>query len=492
MDDSRPQHVLAIDQGTTGTTAILFDPAGRIAARAYRELPQIYPRPGWVEHDPLEMWRTVVECVEEVAGRAAKSGARVAAVGITNQRETAVVWDAATGEPVHNAIVWQCRRTADACERLRAHEGAIRETTGLPLDAYFSGTKFAWILENASGAKGRDLRLGTVDSWLVWKLTGGEVHATDFTNASRTMLLDIRSREWSDGMCGLFGVPRAALPEVRASAGDYGEITSLPGLKGVRVLGVAGDQQAALFGQGCFSRGQVKSTYGTGCFIMENTGAEPVASARGLVTTLAVGPDGGPCYALEGSVFVAGAAVQWLRDGLGIISSAAESEELARSVADTGGVYLVPAFVGLGAPHWDMAARGTLVGLTRGTGRAHLARAALEAMAYQTHDVLDVMERETNARPQELAVDGGAAANDLLMQFQADVARLTVVRPKMIETTALGAAFLAGLGAGVWKDTSELVGLKGTDRRFEPSMGDAERDRLLAGWRKALRQAMTH
>lgn len=481
-------HILAIDQGTTGTTTVLCGQDGQIVDRAYRELPQIYPKPGWVEHDPMAIWQTVVETVE---GIAARNEGRPAAIGITNQRETTIVWDRSTGEPIHNAIVWQCRRTAEICEGIRAHEELIRSKTGLPIDAYFSGTKVKWLLDHAERPSADGLLFGTVDSWLIWKLTQGQVHATDYTNASRTLLFDIHERQWDGELCDLLGVPTTILPDVRASANDYGTVQSIPALKGVPILGVAGDQQAALFGQCCFAKGEMKNTYGTGCFLLMNTGAVPIASQKGLITTLAADGNGGPCYALEGSVFIAGAAIQWLRDELCIIEHAAESEQAARAVEDNGGVYFVPAFVGLGAPHWDMAARGTIVGLTRGAGRNHLIRAALESMAYQTHDVVSIMEEETGVQVRELAVDGGAAANDFLMQFQADVTDRRVVRPAVIESTSLGAAFLAGLNAGVWHDSRELCDLREREREFVPAMDGSLREELLRGWHRALRQAMT-
>ncbi len=481
------QHILSIDQGTTGTTTVLYDAAGRIVDKAAREITQHYPQPGWVEHDPLEIWQSVVDTVEELCAR---HGAPIAAVGITNQRETAILWDRRTGEPIHRAIVWQCRRTAAMCDALREHAPMIRVKTGLPLDAYFSGTKVKWLLENVDGIDPGSLLFGTVDSWLIWKLTGGKVHATDYTNASRTLLFNIHDKRWDEELCQLLGVPQSILPHVRQSVDDYGVVEAIDSLKGVPICGVAGDQQAALFGQTCFGRGQAKNTYGTGCFLLMNTGADAVESNKGLITTLAADGAGEPCYALEGSIFVAGAAIQWLRDELGLLENAADSEAAARAVEDNAGVYLVPAFVGLGAPHWDMHARGALVGLTRGANRNHVIRAALESMAYQTHDVLSEMEAETGARVPELAVDGGAAANDFLMQFQADITGRRVVRPAEIESTSLGAAYMAGLKAGVWSRAEELANLKEVDRVFEPAMSLPEREVLLAGWRKALRQTM--
>ena len=440
------RYVLALDQGTSGSTALVVDADGRVRARGYAELPQHYPRPGWVEHDPEEIWATVERAARAALDEARVSGGEVAALGITNQRETTVLWDRATGKPVHRAIVWQCRRTAPLCDRLRAEglEPLVRARTGLVLDAYFSGTKIRWLLDEVPGLRGRaergEVAFGTVDAWLVWKLTGGAVHVTDATNASRTLCLSLATGDWDDEMLEALGIPRAVLPAVGPSAGVVGETVDLGWLpRGVPIAGIAGDQQAALFGQGCHRPGDAKNTYGTGCFLLLNTGDRAVTSSRGLLTTIAwrLGPR--TTYALEGSVFVAGAAVQWLRDGLGLLRTAAESEALARSVGDTGGVYFVPAFVGLGAPYWDMYARGTIVGLTRGTTTAHLVRAALEAIAYQSRDVLEAMTADAGLTVPALRVDGGAAANDFLCQFQADILGLPVVRPAVIETTALGA-----------------------------------------------------
>jgi len=481
------KHILSIDQGTTGTTTVLYDAGGRVVRKAYRELEQIYPHPGWVEHNPLEIWRTVEDTVDELVGG---DRVNIAAIGITNQRETAVVWDKTTGEPIHNAIVWQCRRTAEYCEQLGEHKTLFRQKTGLPLDAYFSGTKIKWLLENVEGYSPGNIIFGTIDTWLIWKLTRGKVHATDYTNASRTLLFNIRDQQWDSELCELLNVPMEMLPDVHRSVDNYGVADSIPSIVGVPICGVAGDQQAALFGQTCFERGQLKNTYGTGCFVVMNTGDTPIESENGLITTLAVSGDGGPCYALEGSVFVAGAAIQWLRDELKIIDHASETEKAATSVEDNGGVFFVPAFVGLGAPHWDMNARGTLVGLTRGANRNHIVRAALESMAYQTHDVLSIMESETRVRPECLAVDGGAVANNFLMQFQADIIDTPVLRPSIIESTSLGVAYMAGLGTGVWKGPDDLLSLKSYEREFDPAMDDKHRARLLAGWHKALRQTM--
>lgn len=484
---ARTTNILAIDQGTTGTTAVLYDANGRLVGKAYREFQQIYPKPGWVEHDPLEIWRTVVDTTVRLRR---KHRGNIAAIGITNQRETTVVWDRTTGEPIHNAIVWQCRRTADECRRLEGHRKAFREKTGLPLDAYFSGTKIKWLLENVQGARPDRLLFGTIDTWLIWKLTGGKVHATDYTNASRTLIFNIKDKQWDPELCRLLSIPREMLPKVQKSVDDYSVVESIPELKGIPISGVAGDQQAALFGQACFEKGSIKNTYGTGCFVMMNTGRAAIDSCNGLITTLAVDGEGEPCYALEGSIFIAGAAIQWLRDELKLLEKSSDSEPAARQVENNGGVYLVPAFVGLGAPHWNMEARGTLVGLTRGSNRNHVIRAALESMAYQTHDVLEAMEKETETRPPSLAVDGGATANNFLMQFQADVIDRPVLRPEVIESTSLGVAYMAGLRADLWRSADELRRLKSYEMQFMPSMDAEQRDALLGGWRKALRQAM--
>ncbi|MBL7092627.1 glycerol kinase GlpK [candidate division KSB1 bacterium] len=482
-------YILSTDQGTTGTTCVLYNKDGNLIGKAYREFKQIYPKPGWVEHDPLEIWNTVVDTVKELSGR---FPGKISAIGITNQRETTIIWDKKTGLPIHNAIVWQCRRTADICEDLKEYEATFKEKTGLPIDAYFSGTKIKWLLENIDYQNKDDLLFGTVDTWLIWKLTNGKVHATDFTNVSRTLIYNIKEKKWDDELCEILNIPNFILPEVKKSVDDYGVAESIPAIKGVPILGVAGDQQAALFGQACFEKGQVKNTYGTGCFILMNTGEKTIFSKKGLITTLAVDGMGKPCYALEGSIFIAGAAIQWLRDELKIITHAADSEQAALSVENNGGVYLVPAFVGLGAPHWDMQARGTIVGLTRGTNRNHIIRAALESMAYQTCDVFTTMEQETGIKIKELSVDGGAVENNFLMQFQADVLNKTVLKPKIIESTSLGAAFLAGLKAGFWKNANELSRMKKYKKSFYPEMEKQKRLELLEGWRKALRQTMLH
>lgn len=489
------QYIVALDQGTTSSRAIVFDRDGAIVSQARREITQTYPQPGWVEHDAREILESQVEAARAAIASAGLSAGEIAAVGIANQRETTVVWDRHTGEPVCNAIVWQCRRTAPICEDLRGQGLAetIRERTGLVVDAYFSASKLRWILESIPGAARRaragDLLFGTVDSWLIWNLTGGAVHATDPSNASRTMLFNIHDLRWDDDLLSMFGVPAAMLPDVRLSSGVLGTVT--PDLLGARVpiAGAAGDQQAALFGQCCFEEGAVKNTYGTGCFVLMNTGGRPVASRHGLLTTIAWGLEDRVDYALEGSVFVGGAVVQWLRDELGLLGTAAESAAVARSVPDTLGAYLVPAFVGLGAPHWDMSARGALVGLTRGVRREHIVRAGLESIAYQSADVLAAMGADIGADPAGLRVDGGASANDFLLQFQADMLGVPVVRPATIETTARGAAFLAGLAVGYWGGRDELAERVDAGRTFEPSMAPSERDRLLAGWHRAVSRA---
>jgi glycerol kinase len=487
------KYILALDQGTTSSRAIVFDHSGSIVAVAQKEFPQIFPKPGWVEHDPREIWSTQAGVAQEALSKANIAPTDVAAIGITNQRETTVVWDRATGEPVCNAIVWQDRRTAAICDRLRARklDRVIQRKTGLVIDAYFSATKVQWILENVKGARAKAkagaLAFGTVDSWLVWNLTGGMVHATDATNASRTMLYDIRKEAWDDELLRIFGVPRSMLPEVRSSSEVYGH-TSLLGAP-IPIAGIAGDQQAALFGQVCTRPGMAKNTYGTGCFMLMNTGTKPITSKNNLVTTIAWRLGDRTEYALEGSIFIAGAAVQWLRDGLQLIRSAPEVEQLAASVRDSGGVYVVPAFAGLGAPHWDQYARGTIVGLTRGSTRAHIARAALEGIALQVMDVLRAMEADAGLKLKELRVDGGASANDLLMQLQADLLNVPVVRPKVAETTALGAAYLAGLAVGFWKSQTDIARQWQVDKRFTPAMKSAERSRIATGWERALDRA---
>lgn len=485
--------ILALDQGTTSSRAILFDRAGGIIAVAQKEFPQIFPKPGWVEHDPRDIWATQAGVAAEALQKGGLEAADVAAIGITNQRETTVAWDRATGEPICNAIVWQDRRTAAICDRLRAKklDRMIRRKTGLVIDAYFSATKLQWILQNVKGARNRaragELAFGTVDSWLVWNLTGGKVHVTDASNASRTMLYDIAAGDWDDELLALFGVPRSMLPEVRSSSEVYGATKLFGG--SIPIAGIAGDQQAALFGQACTKPGMVKNTYGTGCFMLMNTGTRPIASRNNLLTTVAWRIGARTEYALEGSIFIAGAVVQWLRDGLEIIRSSPDVEALAASVPDTGGVYLVPAFAGLGAPHWDPHARGTIVGLTRGTTKAHIARAALEGIALQVMDVLKAMEADAGIKLKELRVDGGACANDLLMQLQADLMKVPVVRPRVAETTALGAAYLAGIAVGYWEGQAEIARQWQADRRFKPTMKPAARNRIASGWTKALSRA---
>ncbi|HEX6927579.1 MAG TPA: glycerol kinase GlpK [Longimicrobiaceae bacterium] len=489
------QRILALDQGTTSSRAIIFDEHGQILTVAQREFQQIYPKPGWVEHDPNEIWSTQAGVATEAVARAGMRAEDVAAIGITNQRETTIVWDRNSGEPVYNAIVWQDRRTAAHCDRLKAEgrEEMVRQKTGLVIDAYFSATKVAWILDNVEGARQRaergELAFGTVDSWLIWKLTRGRTHVTDVTNASRTMLYNIHTNEWDDELLQLLNIPRSMLPEVRSSSEVYAHTAGDIFAREIPIAGIAGDQQAALFGQMCTEKGMVKNTYGTGCFMLLNTGTEAVPSKNKLVTTIAWKIGDRVEYALEGSIFVAGAVVQWLRDGLQIIRSAPEVEQLAASVEDNGGVYLVPAFTGLGAPHWDQYARGAIFGLTRGATAGHLARAALEGIAYQVADVLRAMEADSGIAASELRVDGGAAANNLLMQFQADLLQIPVVRPRTVETTALGAAYLAGLAVGYWDSIDAIRSQWETDRRFEPAMPAAKVESLRRGWERALERS---
>jgi len=488
-------YILALDQGTTSSRAILFDRDGAIKGVAQREFRQMFPQAGWVEHDPLEIWTSQAGVAVEALAGAGVRARDIAAIGITNQRETTIVWDRRTGLPIANAIVWQDRRTAEACDRLRSDgaEPLFRERTGLVLDAYFSGTKLAWILDHVEGARARaeagQLAFGTVDSWLLWKLTDGRLHITDPSNASRTLLFNIHTLQWDDELLAALRVPRSVLPEVRSSSEIYGEVTTTLGLESVILGGIAGDQQAALFGQMCTSPGMTKNTYGTGCFMLQHTGASAPASRHKLLTTVAWTRDGVTAYALEGSVFVGGSVVQWLRDGLGVIRSSSDVEALAMSVPDNGGVYLVPAFAGLGAPHWDSYARGTIVGLTRGSSAAHIARAALESIAYQSADLLDAMQADAGVRLAELRVDGGASRNDLLMQFQSDVIGAPVVRPQITETTALGAAYLAGLAVGFWKNDDDLATQWRTERRFEPAMPASRVHELRARWTQALARA---
>jgi glycerol kinase len=488
-------HILALDQGTTSSRAIVFDHDGAIQAVAQKEFTQIFPAAGWVEHDPQEIWASQIGVAVDALGRAGVRPTDVAAVGITNQRETTIVWDRETGRPLYNAIVWQDRRTADYCERLKA-EGAgetVQAKTGLLIDAYFSASKIRWILDNVPGARARaeagTLAFGTVDTWLVWKLTGHQRHVTDVSNASRTMLFNIHTLTWDEGLLRLFGVPASMLPEVRSSSEVYGQVAPSLGIEGVPLAGIAGDQQAALFGQMCRTPGMSKNTYGTGCFLLQNIGTTPTRSRQRLVTTVAWQVGGRTEYALEGSVFIGGAVVQWIRDGLGLIRTAADIEPLAASEPDNGGVYLVPAFAGLGAPHWDPYARGTIVGITRGTSAGHIARAALESIAYQVADLLDAMHADAGIPLTELRVDGGAASNNTLMQFQADVLGVPVVRPAVTETTALGAAYLAGLAVGFWPSVDAITGQWNVDRRFEPQMPRAAAATLRARWTEALQRA---
>ena len=489
------RYILALDQGTTSSRAIVFDAEGQICGSGQKEFKQYFPKSGWVEHDAGEIWSTQIGVAQEALANAGIRASDVAAIGITNQRETVVVWDKKTGKPVHNAIVWQDRRTAAICDALReaGHEAMVRERTGLLIDPYFSGTKLKWLLDNVEGLRGRaeagELAFGTIDSWLVYNLTGGELHITDATNACRTLLYNVREGGWDDELLELLEIPRAMLPDIRSSSEVYGE--TAPGLFGSRIklAGIAGDQQAATFGQACLETGMVKNTYGTGCFMLLNTGAEPVASEHKLLTTVAWQRGGERTFALEGGVFVAGAVVQWLRDGLGIIRSSGDVEALAGSVEDNGGVYLVPAFTGLGAPYWDAYARGTLVGLTRGSTAGHIARAALEAIAYQVADLLGAMRQDAKLDIPELRVDGGASANDLMMQFQADILGIPVVRPQVTETTALGAAYLAGLAVDYWSDEREITENWTEDRRFEPNMDERERESSLGRWRRAVERS---
>ena len=486
--------VVALDQGTTSSRAIVFDATGTILAVAQKEIEQHCPSSGWVEHDADEIWRTQAEVTAAAIASAGVSRSDIAAVGIANQRETTLLWDRATGEPIHRAIVWQDRRTAEHCQRLRAdgHHPTIQEKTGLVVDAYFSGTKVAWLLDNVEGARARahrgELAFGTIDSWLTWKLTDGQLHVTDVSNASRTLLYNIYDKAWDDELLELLNVPRGLLPEVKPSSGVYGEITAIPELAGVPLAGIAGDQQAATFGQVCVEPGMAKSTYGTGCFMLLNTG-EARASTNQLLTTIAWQRDGCTDYALEGSVFVGGAIVQWLRDGLGIISSASDVETLAATVADNGGVYLVPALFGLGAPYWDPYARGTIVGLTRGATSGHIARAALEGIAHQVADLADAMAADAGTPMSGLRVDGGAAGNDLLMQLQADLLQLPVVRPTVLETTALGAAYLAGLAVGYWGSVDEISQNWRIDRTFEPECSPADAEACRSRWAEAVERS---
>lgn len=483
-----------MDQGTTSSRAIIFDKSGKIVCKAQQEFAQIYPRSGWVEHNPQDIFNSCTAVAEEALKSANLSAADISAIGITNQRETTIVWDRVTGEPVYNAIVWQCRRTADICEKLI--EGGFAERiynkTGLVPDAYFSATKIKWILDHVEGVRERaergELCFGTVDAYLLFRMSCGKIFATDYTNVSRTMLFNIHTLEWDKELLRLFDIPESMLPAVYPSSHNFGKV-ECGALKGIEICGVAGDQQAALFGQLCTGKGDIKNTYGTGCFLLMNTGDKPVKSSNGLITTLGATSTDKPCYVLEGSVFVGGAVVQWLRDGLKIIKSAAASERAAKKVKDSGGVYVVPAFTGLGAPYWDSAARGTITGITRGTTKNHIIRASLEGIAYQVHDIVAAMERDAGVKIAELSVDGGASANNFLMNFQSDILGCSVVRPEVVETTALGAAYLAGLGCGYWQSVEQIRKNRSVERVFNPSMDEAERLKLLSGWKDAVKKA---
>lgn len=489
------QFILALDQGTTSSRAIVFDQHGSIISLAQKEFTQYFPEPGWVEHDPQEIWSTQLGTAAEAISRAGLSVKDIAAVGITNQRETAVIWEKQTGRPIHNAIVWQDRRTADFCDELKASgiDKIIQQKTGLVTDAYFSATKIKWILDHVPGSRERaaagELCFGTVDTWLLWNLTKGKAHATDVSNASRTMLCNIHTLQWDKELLEIFDVPPALLPEIRSSSEVYGYTQNILSAHNIPIAGIAGDQQAALFGQMCTQPGMVKNTYGTGCFMLMNTGDKPVASTNNLLTTVAWKVDGITHYALEGSVFIAGAVVQWLRDGMGIIKTSSEIESLACQVTNSDGVYVVPAFAGLGAPHWDQHARGTITGLTRGSTSAHIARAALDSIAYQTMDVLKAMEADAGILIKELRVDGGATVNNTLMQFQADILNTSVVRPVVTETTALGAAYLAGLAVGYWQNMESIQDQWRADKKFVPAMETVTRDRLMKDWHRAVKAA---
>ena len=487
-----PKYIMSLDAGTTSNRCIIYDKNGLIKAVAQKEFTQFFPKPGWVEHDANEIWTSMLEVMREALKNVNASASDIAAIGITNQRETTIVWDRDTGEPVCPAIVWQCRRTAEYCDELkkRGLTETIKNKTGLVIDAYFSATKLKWILDNVDGVRARaekgELCFGTVETWLIWKLTSGEVHVTDYSNASRTMMFNINTLAWDDEILNELDIPKVMLPQAKQSSEVYGETD--PEILGapIKISGAAGDQQAALFGQGCFKKGDVKNTYGTGCFLLMNTGDKPVFSDNGLVTTIAWGLDGKVNYALEGSVFVAGAAVQWLRDELGIIASAPESETLAKNVPDSNGCYFVPSFTGLGAPYWDQYARGAVLGLTRGAGRAHFIRATVESLAYQSYDVIRAMEKDSGVKLNSLRVDGGASANNFLMQFQADISGTDVIRPACIETTALGAAYLAGLAVGFWNDSDEVRENWQMEKTFVPTLTEKERNLRLRGWKKAV------
>ncbi len=487
------KYVMALDAGTTSNRCILFDKNGNIVSMAQKEFTQIYPKPGWIEHDANEIWSTQLGVSVEAMSKIGATAGDIAAIGITNQRETTIIWDKDTGKPVYNAIVWQCRRTADYCEAIADMQDMIRSKTGLIIDAYFSATKIKWILDNVEGAREKanegKLLFGTVETWLIWKLTGGRVHVTDYSNASRTMMFNINTLKWDEDILKLLDIPESMLPEVRPSSEIYGMTARDLFGSEIPIAGAAGDQQAALFGQNCFNAGDAKNTYGTGCFMLMNTGDKPIFSKNGLVTTIAWGLNGEVTYALEGSIFVAGAAIQWLRDEMQFITNAAESEELAQKVSDTNGCYVVPAFTGLGAPYWDPYARGTIIGITRGVNRYHIIRATLDSIAYQVKDVLDAMHEDSGITLNALRVDGGASANNYLMQTQSDVIQVQVVRPSCVETTALGAAYLAGLAVGYWKSKDEIKGNMSIDRCFKPEISAEQSGKMTEGWKKAVSYA---
>lgn len=492
------KYIIALDQGTTSSRAVIFDSEQKIVGVAQKEFTQIYPKEGWVEHDPMEIWASQSGVLAEVIAKEGISQHDIIGIGITNQRETTIVWDKNTGKPIYNAIVWQCRRTAQICDELKKIEGLekyVKENTGLLIDAYFSGTKIKWILDNVEGAREKaergELLFGTVDTWLIWKLTNGKVHVTDYTNASRTMIYNIKELKWDEKLLKILGIPKSMLPEVKNSSGTFG-YANLGGTGGHRVpiSGVAGDQQAALFGQACFEKGDSKNTYGTGCFLLMNTGKEMVISNNGLITTIAIGIDGRIEYALEGSIFIGGASVQWLRDEMKLVGESADTEYFARKVKDSGGVYVVPAFVGLGAPYWDMYARGAIFGITRGTNKNHIIRATLESIAYQTRDVLEAMQEDAGVKLNNLKVDGGASANNFLMEFQSDILGACVRRPVILETTALGAAYLAGLAVGIWESKEEIKNQWILGKEFKPTMCEDERDKKYKSWKKAVKRSM--
>ncbi|MCK4258476.1 MAG: glycerol kinase GlpK [Halanaerobiales bacterium] len=489
-------YILTIDQGTTGSTVLMVDWAGVVISKAYSEFTQIYPKSGWVEHDPMEIWNVTLKVAKEAIASAKITATEIVSIGITNQRETTILWDRETGKPIYNAIVWQCRRTAPICEELKMAglSDKFTQKTGLVLDAYFSGTKVKWILDNVEGARDRakagQILFGTIDTWLIWNLTGENIHVTDYSNAARTLLYNINDLCWDEEILEILDIPAEILPDVKPSSYYYGDTEISIFDVAIPISGIAGDQQAATFGQGCFERGMVKNTYGTGCFMLMNVGEEPVYSTNGLLTTIAWGIDGKIEYALEGSVFIAGAAIQWLRDGLEFFKDSADSEMLATQVDDTDGVYFVPAFTGLGAPYWDMYARGGIMGLTRGSGKTHITRAALEAMAYQSRDLLEAMQNDSGIKLQELKVDGGASANNFLIQFQADILNTQVSRPQIVETTAMGVAYLAGLAVGFWKDRDEIRGLMHLDKTFIPKMQEDKRIKLYHGWKKAVERVL--